>query len=508
MKKLLTVLLILATLITCIFLFSSCDSVSKWEMEKNPNQTLNGALEKSLSNFFSDESGFNKVLQKAENKGKYTISFESNDLMGGELTKISETLYTDKKNNQAVSKTQIVYNGEKFSATLYGKNDNLALQSESLFGNDTTLLLNSKTFLKDFDDSGLVEYLALDSETVDQVLSFYESLLEDSKLEDKEKKEKIDKMYNDIYAMMDQTVSREMVEGPDGRDRYYIVTTYSIENKNAKEICEYLFEMYLEEMEAYDDTNAETIEKEFDEFIDEFDDHIEIEIEAKVYIDAFEGTLYMATFEGEVVILESNNVVESFNDTTGEYMTDVVGTKETYLEIDGKFKITDDQISLKCDLSIESDAEEQEIEFEAELNKEVKKGNVTYDLLVTIGTDSVNVEFIDAVYEYEKDGDIKITIKLPKEVVGESTPNKIIIEGNAKVERESAKIKFDTVKYGDERIEFDLIFTVEAVDNIPEFPEEAEDIVDVSKKEWEDIVTKIMNSDIGNLIGGFSSSVQ
>ena len=74
------------------------------------------------------------------------------------------------------------------------------------------------------------------------------------------------------------------------------------------------------------------------------------------------------------------------------------------------------------------------------------------------------------------------------------------LKGKVTVAKNKATLKFDVMTVGDEKYRFDLVFTAESEDSIPEFPKDAKDIVDISEDEWEQIVDDIEDSDLAELI--------
>ena len=96
MKKLLSVLLILAMLATSLLSFASCGGgkINEKKAQENPNEALQNALEANKIGFFADPTGAKAVIDKALNtEGSVGIAFESDTLlMEGMIKKIELSL--------------------------------------------------------------------------------------------------------------------------------------------------------------------------------------------------------------------------------------------------------------------------------------------------------------------------------------------------------------------------------------------------------------------------------
>ncbi len=502
MKKFLSIFMILVMLLTSVTLLASCSKVSEDDMEDDPYEVLNNAMDQSLNAFFSDEAGVNNVLKKASEKGKYKISFESDELMGGEITKITEIIYSDKKNNQFVSETDIVYNGEKLSAKLFGNGESIALQSNSIFGSNIAILFDPETFARSFPNSAMAELMELTYEDSREIVDMMNKLFNEEMLDAEKREEYTKELYEDLINMMDQSVSTEKMENYDGKETEYIVTTYSIDNKSVKKMVERLYEYVLDMSELYElsgEYDIDEIQAEFDELILQIEEKTDIDIEIDIYVEAKTGNLYMFEVDGDVEVVE-DRYDYYYDEYTGEVDTVFTHSDTVYSSIKAEMMFTDDLITFEAKIT----SNEETVKIDADIEKEVDDGDVTYELSVKVGTDSVNINLINASYEYEEDGDITIKINIPKEVAGEAI--RIVITGSLEVSKDEVELTFDSLKVGDEKFKFKLVLSAEAVDSIPEFPEDAEDIVDLSKADWEELIDKIENSDFVKFIGSIGGS--
>ncbi len=485
MKKILSVILILSMLAACLLVMSSCGKVSERDLKNDPYAVIDEAMDKSMNEFFSDEAGLGAVVKKASDKGKYTISFAGDDILGGELTKIVETIYFDKKNNAVVSDTEIVYNGETLSALIYGQKDKLALESNTLFGSSTALLFDLKTFNEKFEKSDLAELLGVDKDDIKDVKELLNTLLDDEAFDVEANQEKIEKLCNELYAMMDQTVSTEKIKDADGNEIKCLVSKYTVTNENLKKILKHVFDFAMEEMGdiTLSDGNRDMseIREEFDEIIAELDENLDVDLKMSIYINSKSGALYKMTIDG--------NVTEK-----DDFNGNVVGTN---CKINSEMLFTDTEMSFTACVEVGDET----VTADVSVKKEVDGKNVKYELSAKVGSGSVEMNLINAVYEYKKDGSITVDIKLPKELSSEGIPSKITLSGNVEVEKKSAEISFNSLMLDDESFDFDLSIKIEAVDNIPQIPSGAKDIVDITEDEWAKIVEGIENGPLADIFG-------
>ncbi len=485
MKKLLSVLLILSMLTACLLVMSSCGKVSERDLENDPYAVVDEAMDKSMNEFFSDEAGLGAVVKKASDKGKYTISFAGDDILGGELTKIVETVYFDKKNNAFVSDTEIVYNGETLSALIYGQKDKLALESNTLFGSSTALLFDLKTFSEKFGNSDLAELLGVDEDDIKEVKEMLNTLLGDEAFDTEANQEKIEKLCNELYAMMDQTVSTEKIKDADGNEIKCLVSRYTITNENLKKILKRVFDFAMEEMGdiTFPDGNRDMseIREEFDEMIAELDEKIDVDLKMSIYINSKSGALYKMTIDGDVTEKDAFDADVAANNC----------------KINSEILFTDTEISFTASIEMG----EETVSTDLSIKKEVDGKNVKYELSAKVGSGSVEMNLINATYEYKEDGSITVDMKLPKELAAQGVPSRITLNGKVEVEKKSAEISFNSLMLDGESFDFDLSIKIEAVDNIPKIPSDAKDIVDITEDEWAEIFEGIENGPLADIFG-------
>ncbi len=498
MKKLLSVLLILSMLVTSVALLASCAKVSEKDMEKDPHEVISDSLEKSMSTFFSDEAGINEVLKKVASKGKYTLTLEGGDLLDGELSKITSTVYVDKKANSSVIEAGVVYGGETLSGTVYadGNKNNIAVAGKDILGSDIAILFDPKTFVEKFASSALADMMGIEGGDIDAIVDSIKTVFDEKKNGNEYYAEKIKELCNKLYEAMDLTVSAEKLENEEGKIKEYIISTYSITNENFKEMAKLVYD-FMVEMAAIDslagETDPEGLKAEFDEALAELDKDLALDLEISLYVDAKAGNIYKIELDGTIGTRETDY---EWDEELGE-LVEVLGEIVPH-DFNAELTFTENEIAL----DVRFNAEGQDVAIDVDLTKEAKKGNVEYELVANVTLGSVTMKLLEATYEYEKNGDITIEIGVPAELTGEAL--NIKVEGHLEVEKNSAKLEIETLKAGDEVVDLGLVLSAEAVDSIPEIPADAKDVVDITESEWEKIAEGISNSKLGDIISSFA----
>ena len=468
MKKILSLVLVLCMLVTSCVLFSSCAKVNTKDIEKNPQATLNEAFENMSSDFFTDDADMGKVIKKALESGAVTLSFESEDLMGGMLTKISETVYMNEKDKKIVSDTAVTMGGEELAARIFFDKSGIAINSEAILGSNKTLAIKLATLSEKLENSFLATMMELEAEdmaevkdTIEQIKIAYESGFEEDKKE-------AEKFANELYKLLGQTVSTETVELPDGKKVKCAVASYSITNDTLEAFLKKAYEKY-----APDDADADEA---VGEMLASLDEAIELNVTAKVYINQKTNKVVKMGIGGSVTAKEV--------DETATLALDLL--------------FTDKEITVSLDVT---DIEEP-VSIDAKLTKEEADGTVTYKLSVDATSGSVTVNGINASYSYtKKTGDIALNLDIYND-----GDERIAIElkGKITVTKDEAKIEFTSLKFADTTVAFKLTVGFKATAEIPEVPTDAKDVMDLTEEDWTEIMTEFQGSKLGSLIFGMA----
>ncbi len=502
MKKILSLILACTMLLGCITVFAACDdsnngdnnqqqlnnAITKELLEADPAKALGIALEQSLNSFFSDDLGTDAILAKAAEKGKYTLSFASNDLMGSALTKISETIYTDTTAGQIVSDAAFTYNGEELSALIFFNKNGLALSSEAIFGDNTTLLFNPTTFAENLKGSLLAEILELDSATCDEILAALEMTTSGENVEFAAMEEAFTTFFARLLPLIKPTVTTENENG-----KNYLVATYTVDNVMIKNLLTESFDfikenkwLFGEELftDGYTEGEFDTeLDMTLDMFLNEFDNYCNIDLKAKAYVEADTSKLTKITFKGDI------NIV---NEVTGEYEYSDAPMSMP-INVDMTLSFSDLLIALEGKITVQG----QVLKMNASIAKSQENGGVAYHLVASIGVGPATVEFLRGSFTRTQNGDFTLQITLLPDSPEEINAS---VKGNLTVTDKAVTLTINSISAAGQTITFDLKLSAEAVDSIPQMPANAKDIMSLTEKEWEELVIKMYESPLFALI--------
>ena len=471
MKKLLSVLLVVCMITGCLF-FASCSSkkVSVKDFEKDPQAALTEASKNSTNAFFADDAKTQSIIEKATEKGSVTVSFECDDL-AEIFSNVTETIYMDSKNGKLVSDTTVKMGGEELFARVFVNKDGLAASGESIFGDETTLLVNIATLADKFGESAMVEMFGIPAEALPEVEEMMATLTESySKLYDTVKdSEATNELANKVYAAMNTTYATE-----DG----CIVVTYTLNNATVKAMCKLILDeakAMLPEVEDMDATMTE-IETQLNEAMAELDNTMTLSFTEKLYINQKANKIEKMTIEGSA--------------TPKAEGAEAVTAKVTALYTDDKNTV-----------DVEMTAAGETVKAKAELARTEADGKVTYKLSTDVTAEGETRNLINVSYTYNKDNG---EFTLAADVFTEDGADRMAAELTGKITttKDSATYEFNSVKVGTETVTFKLSLTFKALDSIPEIPADAKDVTTLTKGDWVDLVESIQNSDLGKLITG------
>lgn len=472
MKKILSLVLVLCMLAaSCVFL-ASCSKVSAKKVEADPQATLSEAIQNTSNNFFTDDANAGKVLNDALKSGAFTVSFESADLMGGDLTKISETIYVDSENQKYVSDTNVTYGGEDLSARIFLDKNGLMLNSEAILGSNKTLAVNLATFADKFDESALVELFGLDEETVgtvNEVVATLKTALEKSAQTNEESAKAL---ANEYLALLKQNIAEEKLENADGKKVKHVVVTYTLNNETVKAFAE----KAMAQMDLGDELNTEA-KASLDEMIKEMNETVAIDLSVKLYINTKTNAVTKIAVSGTVTDKEDN----------------------TAATVAGEIAFSDTEIKLTANVS----GIEDPITAEVKLTKEEADGTVTYKLTVNGSSGSVSVNVLNASYSYTKSSG---AIVLSADIINEDNKRtSATLNGKLTVTSDEASLEFTSLKLDEETLNFKLLISAKKVSEIPATPTDAKDIVTMTQGEWVDVMNEFQNSKLGKMIFGTGS---
>lgn len=439
MKKFLTIALSLMLLISCMVLASCDDEVVETgleakDIEENAYAALTQVMGNATGEFMGTNTGVQSTLNSALNKGSVSVSFESDDLMGGAITKVGSTTYIDKAGNKLVENATVVYNGEELGVNLFVDKNGITASGKDVFGSDAAYLLNLATFVENIETSVLGSMMGIPEdeaelselkEQLNQIKSAYENAL-NSYLGDTEK------LYNELYEIYKLTVTEEQIDG-----KTMLVVTCTIDEVSFKAAVTKM----MGEVEGIEEINP-----------DELLEGIEIDAVSKIYIDKDAEKATKVTLDFEYTQKgEDAEVVEAATIK----METVFGDKE---------------ISVKCDVT----ENEETTKAEMKLTKAVDGTKTTYNAVVSVAEGSVSVEMLNASYTYDSsNGDIVLSAVAN---MNEEETYSFELNGKLTMTDKKVTLEFTSIKKDSVTVEFKAQISLEALEQIPTAPSDAKDI--------------------------------
>ena len=470
MKKLLSMILVLCLLASSLI---ACSKVSTKDVEKNPQEVLGEALEKTGSQFFTDDAGLKPFTAAAMKEGSIAISFESatvKEELG--LGKITETIYFNKDQQKAVLDTAVNFRDKDLSARIFVDEKGILVNGASVLGSDTTYAIYPETLKTGFKESALAqmmgategEALTLMQETINAVAKAYMEAFE-------EDKKAAENRANELIATLQQTVTTEKVELSDGKNVKCVITTYTLTNETLRAF----FDKVWEQTET---DNAE-LKAGYDEEVNNLLNSATINATAKLCINA------------------KTSMIETF-DLNGTVTVGAEGEQAQTVEINANATFTEDKISVVVAGKANGEAESK---LTADIVRAEENGVVTYTLTAKAEDAGVSVELLKASYAYtKKTGDFVVSVRVNEDEKTEE----VSLTGNVKTEKNAATVAFNSIKAGEITVNFDLSITINKKAEMPAFPTEVKDVVTLTAEDIQKMMTDFQKSELGKLIFGFS----
>lgn len=471
MKKLLSLLLVVCMIAGCLAL-ASCGSskkVSEKDFKENPQAALSEASKNTLDAFFADDANTKSIIEKATEKGSVTISFEY-DQLADLFNNVTETLYIDAKNDKIVSDTTVTMGGETLFARIFADKNGLAVNGESIFGNNTTLVLNVATLAEKFGTSAMVEMFEIPTEALPEVEAMLATVKDSyAKVFDTLDAEATEELANKVYAAMNTTYTTE-----DG----CVVVAYTLNNETVKKLIDLILDEVKAMLPEMEGVSIEDLETELDATKAQLDEMVTISLTEKLYIDQKTNKNVKVTVSGTVTPKMEGAEAVSI-DMTALY-TDTKNTVDLTMTADG-----------------------ETVGAKAVFERTEANGKVTYKLSTDVTAEGETRNMFNLSYTYTKSSGEFV---LAGDVFTEDGADRASAELTGKISttKDSATYEFNSVKAMGETITFKLSFTFKALDSIPEIPADAKDVTDLTKGDWVDLVEGIQNSDLGKLIFGFA----
>lgn len=465
MKKILSLLLVVCTAFSCCMFFASCDKVDTKAVEKDPYATLTDASANSMEAFFSDDAEIGSIIASALKSGSMSIDFKGNADLLGEKTAINETIYFNQKKHLYVSDTSVKYGEESIQARIFFDKDGIMVKSQDILGSENALSLNFSTLAEQFKGSALEKMLSLDPSSVNEVVKALEMVrdLYTETITGKNQDAAVT-LANDIYQLLNQTVSTESIETADSKAVECVVASYTITNQNLKAVIN----RCVEELNLTGELKSQ-VKEAVEDTCHQLDDTAAINLTEKIYVNKKSNAFEKISVNGTVVI----------NDGGMAQAT-----------VSAEILFNENEIRLTGNVTLDG----AKYDADATLTKETSGNNVIYSLKLNAGDGKgATVNLANASYTYnKKSGDLEIKADIYNPDGNERMT--FAVDGCIEATKDQATVSFTSAKYMDEKVNFDLSFTFNKKATMPEFPSDAKDIVAMTEDEWDAFAEDFSNN--------------
>ena len=482
MKKLLSVILAMAMLLSMSVVFTSCgdgetpvEAVNPEDIKKNPVKYLGESFNKATEGFMSDDAGIDEIVAGALNGGSVNVKWEATEaikeMTGMPQLGIDETLYFGKDFSSLVSDTKLNVAGEEYTAMLYITTSLRAIGGSAIGGD--TYKLDVFNFDKEFADSSLAELLGEEfvemySAMLGEMESFFDQLEGQANMTMEEYQKRINRYISALKQTV--TVSDDSV-----------VISYVIDGDS----IEALVKEVLKDMP--DDENKAMIEESLPQIGASFD-MLGLSMKLDINVSVKTGAVSSIKLYG------------SFGS---------VATTGGKAEIEAKVTFSADAI--KAALEVEFQGETLGVYFD--MDKKTEGDSVVYTAKLNVkapagvlGELARDYDILKVTYTYDKkSGNFELKAGITgfvseyDEIAGkiENSTQEISanLKGSIKKNGESATITLDSVGAMGVSIDIGAAITFNKTATAPAIPENAKDILDITQADLE----KLMESPIFQL---------
>ena len=484
MKKLISVLLVLAMLCSMSTLLSSCSAISEGDLQNNAQAVIAEAFELAYADFFDTDTGVSDVAARAQKGGMVHFSLSGKTLLGEKLNKIEASTYLAKDGERAVFDALVNYDGEDLSLRTFLDKERLTLVSEDVFGSNAQYMLDFSTLLTDVDNSALLEMMGMSEEDLAGLKDAI-STIEGYSGGTAKTEEELARIYNDVLATMLPAIATEELTIGAGTVSC-ITVTYTLNNTTIKNAVK----LFVERI--FPDTNerAEMLASLEEELSEE---NTAYNMSLKLYINKESGAMVKAVISGDTVVTNAymgDNSGEDYSERTTGTIEIVLGATEIALTSNSKTSAwyLDEDTTTAVTLK---------------LKKNDSGDRVVYDLTCSGEENGETQEPLSASLTYQKaSGDFVLSVSAKG---SDGKTQTVTLNGKVTVSKDEAVIAVHSVSMDDVTISFQLSLTFRAEAVTPAAPENAKNILTMSEADVEAFFEDFSESNLYQLIADLNS---
>ena len=471
MKKLMSVILVMAMLLSMTALFASCGGgpegivTDPEEIKKNPIKYLGDSFNNAAEIFAGDDAGISEIVAGAFNGGSVNVKWDAPAsliaMYGMPQLGIDETLYFGKDMSSLVSDTKVNVAGEQYTAMLYATTSLMAIGGNILGGD--TYKVDVFNFSEKFAESSLAELAGEEfTEIYTEMLGEMEAFL----------------------AQMEGQANQTMEEYQKRLSRYLSALKQTVTASGDSIVVSYVI----------DSAAIEALMKEVVKDIPDADTKAMIEStlpQLKATVDMVGLNLKL-----DVNVSTKTGAVSSME------LSGTFGTEETMggqAKISAKTTYASDAIKAAIELTYQGDT----AGLYYDMTKKNEGDNAVYTAKLHVkatagvtGGEAIDADIIEATYTYNKrSGDFELKASVISGKGSATTKISASLKGSIKKNGESATITLDSVGAMGVSIELGVAVTFTKTATAPAIPENAKDILDITQADLE----KLMESPVFQL---------
>ena len=456
MKKISALLAIVMLLSAFVFAFSSCSpALTVGSVQNDPVKALNEAFNKSNAEFFKDDTGIIDVIAQSLNKGSVNISADLTQLVMSPV-KFDMTAYNDGNSKKSSLNLNVTIGEENISGKVFLNSDGLIYSSEDLFGTAQAYLFNPETIASSLAGSALGNVLGSNAEVLRETAEEYAKILKQWKESSIEKSNENTKK---LLEALNYTVN-------DAGEN--VAIELNINNETFAKA----FDLIIDQVYANESDKA-SIKEQFNAILNSAETELNIDVKAAYFILKNGGMLDKIKINGDI------------------------GIENSGVALDMEYSVNAEKISIFANAKSVSGSVETDIfNLNIETVKTKTDATVKYTTTASMKSGNTTINIGSITFEHNNsEGKYKLELTLAKELFGYTENMTVSVSGDAK--REGGKVTLTVSKISapallngsDLTLDIKLVFDKDA--KLPEFPNDAKDILTLSEKEITDILNAI-----------------
>lgn len=463
MKKILSLILVLAMILSFALIFTSCsgsgsesesgdEALTVEAVKENAPAAILSATEKTTANFYSDDKALADILNTPLsdiNGAEVYFNGESLGLPAFTLTAVGAE-------GKSSAELLLSMGGKNYTANIYQNSTGIALFGPSLLGVQDALLINPENFIEDFFASDLAKMLGIsedvfESAEMGSVASILKDLLP-----------KLD--FAGIIEKIQKCVAPK-VSTADNNGTPCILVTYTIDNATLKNVIDIIATELSEKLTDY----ADMINQTASDLKTQLDSAAAITVNLDFAINTADSSIAYVSLNGEVTV-------------DGEKVEFDLTTTYTENEIKSVATVTADGETATATGTV---------------TQKIEDGKSTYTLT---GSSTMNGEtetFTAATFEYTADTNAYVfTVEIPEE-------GSAVVKGTLLNTDSEITFAVNSFKMGPHTVDLNAGIKLLKNASVEEMPEGAKDITEITEAEWAEIMGEFTQSPLFAIIGQF-----